>query len=509
MPIGNSRQSLFVAGAWFAGLLLIAVMPLSWRGDAVQIGSKKFTESVILGEMLAHLSRDVEQDAVHSQQLGGSRLVYNALLAGDIDAYVDYTGTLIQETFADDGFSSMREVEDALRVRGVELSEPLGFNNTYAIAMLPEVAAEYQIESVSDLAAHPELVFGFGHEFLDRGDGWQQLRQHYTLPQQDVIGVDHDIAYQQLANGQIQAMDTYSTDAKITVHGLRLLTDDRNFFPRYDAVILMRSDLPEEVKGSFRRLSAEISESEMSALNRQVEEAGDSETIAAAGFLSEKLGVELVVEEQSLARRLWGHTLEHLNLVRMSLIPAILLGVPFGVFAAKRPRVGHVILIATGLIQTIPSLALLVVLIPVFSALNLTSVGGGSVTAAFALFLYSLLPIVRNTCTGMLGIAPQYREAALAIGLSPSARLFQIELPLALPTILAGISTAAVLNVGFATLGALIGAGGYGQPILTGVRLGDTQLILLGAGASALLALLVYGLCALVERRLVSPGLRR
>jgi osmoprotectant transport system permease protein len=159
-----------------------------------------------------------------------------------------------------------------------------------------------------------------------------------------------------------------------------------------------------------------------------------------------------------------------------------------------------VILAIVGIVQTIPSLALLVFLIPFL--------GIGGLPAMVALFLYSLLPIVRNTYAGLHDIPIQIRESAEALGLRAAARLRLVELPMAARAILAGIKTSAVINVGTATLGALIGAGGYGQPILTGIRLDDLGLILEGAVPAAVLALLVQGLFELAERWLVPRGLR-
>jgi osmoprotectant transport system permease protein len=199
-------------------------------------------------------------------------------------------------------------------------------------------------------------------------------------------------------------------------------------------------------------------------------------------------------------RRLGRRTLEHLVLVAVSLAGAIFVGVPLGIIAWRRRRLGQLILGATGLLQTIPSLALLVFMIPLF--------GIGTVPALVALLVYSLLPIVRNTVAGLEGIAPPLRESAEALGLGAGERLRLVELPLAMPSILAGIQTAAVIDVGTATLGALIGAGGYGQPILTGIRLDDTRLILEGAVPAALLALAVQALFELIEPLVVSRGLR-
>ncbi len=192
---------------------------------------------------------------------------------------------------------------------------------------------------------------------------------------------------------------------------------------------------------------------------------------------------------------------EHVALVSISLAAAILVAIPLGIVAARRPRLGAVILTMVGVIQTIPSLALLVFMIP--------WLGIGAKPALVALFLYSLLPIVRNTATGLRDIPNSLRESAEALGLPPRARLVKIELPMASRAILAGIKTAAVINVGTATIGALIGAGGFGQPILTGIRRDDLRMILFeGAIPAALLALAVQGAFDLAERFLVPRGLR-
>ncbi len=245
-------------------------------------------------------------------------------------------------------------------------------------------------------------------------------------------------------------------------------------------------------------------------LNALVESGKANEAQAAAKFLHDKLGVTSAADagDESVASQIWQRTLEHVDLVRRSLIPAIFVAVPLGVLAAKRPRLGHFILGIAGIVQTIPALALLVLLIAPVAWLGLDTLGAGSATAVVALFLYSLLPIVRNTATGLATISPEHRESAEALGLSPMFRLLHIELPLASPSILAGIKTAAVLNVGFATLGALVGARGYGQPILTGIRLNDTGLIMQGAVPAACLAILLQLVFELAERWFVPVGLR-
>jgi osmoprotectant transport system permease protein len=171
---------------------------------------------------------------------------------------------------------------------------------------------------------------------------------------------------------------------------------------------------------------------------------------------------------------------------------------PLGVLAAKVPRTGAVIFAIVGVVQTIPSLALLAFLIAIVGTI-------GVVPALIALFLYALLPIVRNTCTGLVAIPRGMRQAAMALGLRTRERMLLIELPLALPSILAGINTSAVINVGTATIAAFIGAGGYGERIASGLALNDNATLLAGAIPAAALALLVQGLFGLGERRLRIP----
>jgi osmoprotectant transport system permease protein len=444
-------------------------------------------------------------------------LLFDSLLNGEIDAYPEYTGTLTKEIYAHQEITSDDQLREVLARQGVRMSRPLGFNNTYALGMLRPRAEQLQIRTTSDLLRHPDLKFGFSNEFMDRGDGWPSLKKRYGLPQTEVRGLDHDLAYQQLGLGVIDVVDVYTTDARIQLMELAILEDDLAFFPRYDAVLLYRDDLraryPDAV-AAILRLEGRINESAMVAMNGRAEVDRVSESQISADFLADTLNVTVAVAEETVTRRLIATTIEHLDLVRRSLIPAILVAIPLGIWAAKRPRAGQCILSLVGLVQTIPALALLVILMPVIVGvenmlnLGLVSIGTGSATAITALFLYSLLPIVRNTHAGLRQIAPDHLEASAALGLSPWYRLNRIELPLASAGILAGIKTAAVINVGFATLGALIGAGGYGQPILTGIRLADTGLILQGAIPAAALALLVQGAFDVSERFLVPRGLR-
>lgn len=483
--------------------LCLALALAAAPAETLVVGSKKFTESVVLGEIATQLLRAQGLEVRHRRELGGTRVLWEALLAGDVDVYVEYTGTLREEILADVDVDAAGGLEAVLAGRGVRMSAPLGFDNTYALGMREERADALGIARISDLAAHPGLAFGFGNEFIDRADGWPALRARYGLPQTDVRGLDHDLAYRGLEQGSIDVMDLYATDAEIAFYGLRVLEDDLHLFPAYQAVVLWRADLDARAPGAgatLRRLEGTLDATRMRALNAQAKIERVPESEVAAGFLASELHTSVTTGHAGLARRLWLRTLEHLYLVGVSLAAAIALGLPLGVLCALRPRSGQVILGVVGVLQTVPSLALLVLLIPLL--------GIGASPAIAACFLYSLLPIVRNTFTGLRDIPPGLTDSAVALGLPRSARLLSIELPLASRAILAGIKTSAVIDVGLATLGALIGAGGYGQPILTGIRLADTGLLLEGALPAAGLAVVAQLLFELAERRLVPRGLR-
>ena len=500
-------------GRWrFAAIALIGVAvavlippPPAQAADEqpVRIGSKKFTEGIILGDILTDLVRNAGVPAVHRSSLGGTRILWSALLAGDIDAYAEYTGTITGEIFAGKGLSGMAAIRKALAEKGVSMTAPLGFNNTYGIGVRRDLADSLKLKTISDLANHPNLAFGFSAEFMDRADGWPGLRAFYGLKLTNVTGLDHDLAYRGVQSGRLAGTDVYTTDAEIEAYDLAVLEDDRHYFPEYKAVVVYRSDLetrsPKAV-AAMQRLQDHIDTTQMRAMNAAVKIHRNPDQQVAATFLGKTFGMAVEYHGTGFWTRLAETTRDHLMLVLISLSAAIVVAMPLGVLAARMPRFGQVVLGFTGMIQTIPALALLVFMIPLF--------GIGSVPAIVALFLYSLLPIVRNTHAGLVGIEPAIRESAESLGFPEGTALRLVELPMAARSILAGIKTSAVINVGTATLGALIGAGGYGQPILTGIRLDDTALILEGAVPAAVLALLVQGGFELSERVFVSRGLR-
>ena len=306
---------------------------------------------------------------------------------------------------------------------GVGMTAPLGFNNTYALVMRRSEAQRLGIRTISDLQRYPELKIGLTHEFLERQDGWRPLRQRYGLPQQNIIGIDHALGYSALANGSIAVKDAYSTDAKIEQNDLVVLEDDLHFFPKYEAVFLFRSSTRPDAIAALRRLEGTLDETRMIRLNAEAERTKNYARAADLYFEVERLrrqvGTRPLRLDDSFPHKLARWTLRHLQLAGFSLLLSIIVGIPLGIVASRGGAVGHVILGFAGIVQTIPSLALLALLVP------LPFFGISVRTAIAALFLYGLLPIVRNTATGLQDIPRSLRESAVALGLSPIARLWQ------------------------------------------------------------------------------------
>lgn len=504
------------------------------RRPVLTIGSKRFTESYILGEILRQTAEAAgEAEVRHEQGLGNTGIVQAALASGSIDLYVEYTGTLAREILRLDDPSDAAALARALQQRGLSTSRSLGFNNTYALAMAQEQAARLGINRISDLVAHPGLRFGLTQEFIGRADGWRGLRAHYSLPFDTPRGVEHGLKFGAVTAGQLDVIDVYSTDAAIERHRLRVLVDDRAYFPRYDAVLLYRTGLEQRLPrthAAMVALQGRLDDVTMRKLNARAEIGGERFGAIAAAFVAgtgpddlPSGGSQQAVTDVESARaasaqppagaatrRLW-HALfdadflrlssEHLVLVFASLVLSVLVGIPLGIWCAGSAAARRWVLPVVGLVQTIPSLALLAFLITLYARI-------GMLPALTALFLYGLLPIVRNTCAGLEAIPQSLRDSAQALGLPRGARLLRVELPLALGAILAGIQTSAVINVGTATIAAFIGAGGYGERIVTGLALNDGTLMLAGALPAAVLALLVQQLFTVLEHRLVAPPLR-
>ncbi|GAA4017285.1 glycine betaine ABC transporter substrate-binding protein [Actimicrobium antarcticum] len=484
-------------------MLVALLVLLAWSSSnaadpALQIGSKRFTESYLLGEILTQTAAR-HTPARHQQGLGNTAIVFSALKAGSIDLYPEYLGTINSEILKHTTPSSFEQIRQELAPLGLGIAVKLGFDNTYALAMRGTPAGGPT--TLADLAGMPPLRLGLSHEFLGRVDGWPGLAQRYALPQQPT-GLDHGIAYEALMAKQVDVIDIYSTDAKIGKLGLRVLTDTDHYFPSYEAVLLYRLDVPQRFPSAWAalgQLEGKIDNRRMIAMNAAVELDGQTFAAVATQFVAPTAtapGVRASFLDKLFGENFWRLTRQHVLLVAFALVGASLIGIPLGVLAAFVPRLRQTVMAIVGILQTVPALALLAMLIPLLGRI-------GTTPALIALFLYALLPIVRNTCTGMLQVPAGLRMAALALGLTPRDRLLHVDLPLALPVILAGLKTAAVMSVGTATIAAFIGAGGYGERIAIGLALNDNAMLLAGAIPAAVLALLTQWLFDWLEHLLI------
>jgi osmoprotectant transport system permease protein len=465
----------------------------------ISIGSKKFTESYVLSDIAKTLLEQAGFDVTHQAGMGGSIILWQALLHGDISLYPEYTGTIAEDILKIKEPVSLEAMRAALAEHGVGMTKDLGFNDGYALAMRRDQAAQLGIKTISGLKNHPELRAGLTPEFLGRQDGWRQLLLRYGLHFDSVRAIEHGLGYAALRNNQIDLKDAYTTDAKIGEYDLAVLKDDLRFFPQYEAVFLYRLDTPPKAVDAIRALEGRIDEAKMIELNSKAEQSKDY-AAAAAAFFKGKDNVPAAPHQRNFLSDIPRLTTEHLTLVGVSLLAAILVSIPLGVIASRPGLLSQLILGTAAVIQTIPSLALLALMIPLF--------GVGPKPAIVALFLYSLLPIIRNTAVGLETIPQPLHEAANALGLRAGTQLWKIYLPMAMPSILAGIKTSAVINVGNATLAGLIGGGGFGEPIQSGLQLNDNATILEGAIPAAILALLVQFAFGRLDYLLVSKGLR-
>ncbi len=478
------------------------VQPLNQ--EPIRVASKNFNESYLLSEMLAQL---LESDGFLVERrfgLGGTLICYEALRNSEVDVYVEYTGTLIQAILKLPVGTSTEQMHEALRAQALGLLPPFGFDNTYALVIKQDKAERLGLRSIADLAAHQQLNVVVSHEFLQRQDGWPGLAASYGLPQA-VSGIEHGLAYQALNTGSIDVTDAYSTDGELQRYQLQVLTDDKGYFPAYLAAPLVRADVSPEAQHSLSKLVGRLDDETMQRLNAEVVFNKRSFAEVAAEFLvAEDLVSQAAVVtpgwKDRLPAGLLANIAQHLKLTGIALGLAIVLGLGVSLLVFRNPLASSFVLYLCSLVQTIPSIALLALMIPLF--------GIGEVPAIIALFLYSLLPIVRNTVTALTTVDPTLARVGVAIGLTPSQQLRHLFLPLSLPGIFAGVRTAAVISIGTATLAAFIGAGGLGDPIVTGLSLNDSNLILQGAIPAALLAIATEVVFAWFERRWIPAHLQ-
>lgn len=509
--------------------------------DTIRIGAKRFTESAVLAELMAQtIEAHTELTVEVKTGLGGTMICWGALTTGELDIYAEYTGTgwatiLGQTDKVTDPLRTFFEVRRRFRdEHDAHWLEPFGLNNGYALVMREKTAEELGVRRISDLVRHQrDLQVGFGNEFGSRIDGYRGLAVAYGLDFANLTTVEHALAYEAIEAGSIDLMDAYSTDGKLLRFELRVLEDDRQFFPPYNAAPVVRGETLRKHPGietALAKLAFQVSDLDAQALNYIVDAEGISPADAATAFLEIEGLIEGTSASAAAARRayvrvrksppipgsavasrpgflellsteygrVWQLLLQHVGLTLAAVLLAILIAVPSGIAIVSRRRLRHWLLGFAGLLQTIPSLALLAFLIPFF--------GLNAWTAIAALFLYALLPILRNTYTGISGVTPDLVDAARGMGMRPQEVLLHVQLPLAMPTIMAGIRTATVIGIGVATLAAYIGAGGLGVLIFDGISLTDTNLILLGAIPAAALAVATDMLLGRLEAKMRSPG---
>ncbi|HEX5050531.1 MAG TPA: glycine betaine ABC transporter substrate-binding protein [Planctomycetota bacterium] len=494
----------------------------------VVVASKPFGESYLLAELFAQLLESRGIAVERRPGLGATEVAFGALRTDAIDVYPEYTGTGLLAILHDPLDASMRG--DARRTfahvareceerHGVRWLPPLGFQNGYAIAVRRDTATALQLRTLSDLArAAASLTAGFTSDFIGRSDGLPGLSREYGLALRDVRPLAPAVKYTALAERAVDVIDGYSTDGLLARFDLVTLVDDHHFFPPYEAAAVVSPRLsrtrPDAI-ATLTLLSSRLDEARMRTCNRRIEVDGAPIAAVAADVLHD-LGlvraVDAAARETPPARSgllafLWSRrtqtawlALHHLALVLAALAAAVLVALPLGLLLERARRGAGSVIGALGLLQTIPSIALLAFMIPVL--------GIGVRPAFVALWLYALYPIARNTYTGVRDADIDAVAACEAMGATARQRLFWVRLPLAAPVIMAGVRTAAVISVGAATLAAFIGAGGLGEPIVTGLALADSRLVLAGAIPAALLALLVDGALAFVERAVAPAHLR-
>ena len=486
------------------------------------IGSKIFTENVLLGEMLAALLEEKYGRPVSRKlHIGGTQLVFEALKAGQIDVYPEYTGTGYIMILKQSEKRSSEAVYDMVKSAfsekfNMSWSLPLGFENTYALAVRGEDPRFQDAKTISWLKGKErELSMAAGHEFMERADGYDEFVKFYGLrfPKNRVYAMNPGLMYRALKNKEADMIMSYSTDGRIKAFGFRLLEDDKGFFPSYQAAYLARASVLEsspELGKAMKDLEGKISQKEMIDLNDQVDRLKRDPALTAKRFLIKKgllSGSLSASRDQSLLeyflskRRYFLRIfIEHLALTFSALILAMLFAFPVGIWSARKRTAAKIVFPIVNTMQTIPGLALLGFCIPFF--------GIGYTPAIITLFVYSLLPLIRNTYEGIKGVESHLVEAAAGMGLTNWQVLRRVEIPLALPFLIAGLRTSAVIVVGTATLAALVGAGGLGDPVFRGIATVDSRLIFLGAAPAALLAVALDKGLGFAESALVSPGLR-
>ena len=522
MMNGNKLLCMLLLTGVCAHALMIASTSFGESQEkSIVIGSKNFMENRLLAEIFAQLIEARTAIPVKRRLgLAGTQVCFEALKTGAIDLYPEYTGTGLVTILGEDPVGSARETLN--RVRAAFLSRwnlwwmsPLGFENSYALAVPRKLAQKHHLRTISDLAnVSSTIKAGFGYEFVKRPDGLPGLQRQYGLNFKDVVTMQQTLKYQATQSGDVDVLDVYTTDGRLAVYDFVVLEDDRHFFPAYEAAALVRGDTltrNPEIGPVLTLLTNALEADLMRKLNLRIQEGGETiesvarDALRALGLLQAQDTGSSDAPQQNLGSYLWRNrfalllrTGEHIGLAGVALGFGILIAVPLGLLLERRRVLAEPAIRFVGVFQTIPSIALLAFMIPFF--------GVGPLPAIVALWIYSIFPMLRNTYTGLRDAAPSAVEAARALGMTDRQILSWVRLPLAAPVIMAGVRTSAVITVGTATLAAFIGAGGLGVPIVSGLQLADSTIILSGALPAAGLALVVDGGLGLIERWLRPKG---
>ncbi len=510
---------------WLVFLLWALAAPAWAQTDIVRVGCKNFTEQEILGELVSQLiERNSDLRVQRRFGLGGTDICHAALINGELDIYVEYTGTALLNVLKrqvihhpDDAFGTVAKIyRDRFDLHWLP---PIGFNNTYAITVRGDQAGQFGLATISDLTdLAKRLRGGFTSEFMERPDGYPGLREAYGFELRRTVDLDPGLMYQAVRSGQVDIICGFATDGRITAYGLRVLDDDRQFFPPYDAAPVVRGQLLREhpeLRDALTALAGTISDNDMRQMNHAVDVLQQEPTDVAQRWLDKRSGsIQKKVADQksrnpSSPTGVWAlaiqrhsdiaqKTLEHLVLTVSGVVIAMGLGIPLGIVIHRNASLRGLVLAGTEIVQTVPSLAMLAFLFAVYGLL-------GAIPAVTALVLYALLPIVLNTFTGLCEVPHQVIQAADGVGMSRRQRLWMVELPLAAPIMIAGIRASTVLTVGIATLCTYIGAGGLGDFIARGLARNDPRLTLLGAVPAAIMAVTLSLLIRLMERSTRHP----
>lgn len=500
--------------------MIFMTQSLAWgQTSSITIAGKNFTEQDVLVDLIAVLLKEERPNLkIHKKKsLGGTSVTFESVKNGSIDMYVEYSGTAYFSIYKQSQKKNRRQIHDYLVEKFYDdnlfWSPQLGFNNTYAL-LIKDLPDNTSIKRVSDLRPiSRNLLIGTDPEVSTRPDGYSEFLNTYDMNFKSHMMMNSGLLYQSLEKDKVDVIIGYSTDGRIPVANLKILQDDLGFFPDYSAsVIVNRKTLERHpwIHKALNKLYGEIDAETMQRLNAKVDFEKFDSVAVAKEFAAQKLWInpEGVTDPQSqsfleflnskksfLLKKIY----EHLFLTFLAFAIVSLIGITLGVMSYYNERVQKFIFLLVNLCQTIPSLALFGMLIPLL--------GIGVKPSLVALVLYSLLPIVRNTYTGLCEVEASILETCEILGMNKRQILFKVLLPMSLMTISAGLRTSLVIIVGTATIASFIGAGGLGDPIFQGISSLNNRLILLGALPAALLAIFLDLLLHYGTRFLLSPGL--